>query len=387
MSDDFKKMFEESFAKVSKNLNVGDKIQAEILSINKEEVFVSTGTMYDGYVQKNELLDEHGIFNYKTGDQVLLYVTAVKASDIRLSPKPTAKNLSEDLEDAFDMMLAVEGRVTEVNKGGYTVTVLGKNAFCPFSQIDIKKTDDPNTHLNQKYEFLITRFEDGGRKVVLSRRKLLEEKQGLEQETLIQEKKPGDTINGKVVKLEKYGAFIEVAAGIEGLVHISEISHQRIADPAEVLSVGQMVSAKIISIGTETGRLRISLSLKNAEEDPWNNLESKLKVGSTVDAQITQLTRFGAFASAGGVEGLIPLSEISSEKRVTNPGDLLQIGQKVRVLVQEIKMDQKRISFSMKDAAGDSEWKQFEPSTQKGLGTLAEQFNKLKMEAKPKAKL
>jgi small subunit ribosomal protein S1 len=223
--------------------------------------------------------------------------------------------------------------------------------------------------------------------VVLSRRKLLEEKQGLEQETLIQEKKPGDTINGKVVKLEKYGAFIEVAAGIEGLVHISEISHQRIADPAEVLSVGQMVSAKIISIGTETGRLRISLSLKNAEEDPWNNLESKLKVGSTVDAQITQLTRFGAFASAGGVEGLIPLSEISSEKRVTNPGDLLQIGQKVRVLVQEIKMDQKRISFSMKDAAGDSEWKQFEPSTQKGLGTLAEQFNKLKMEAKPKAKL
>ena len=194
----------------------------------------------------------------------------MKGSDIQLSPNPTAKNLAEDLEDAFDKMLAVEGKVAEVCNGGFRVQLKGKLAFCPISQMDTRRIEQPEIYLGNRYEFKITKFEEGGRNIVVSRRKVLEEERELSLGAFTEERKPGDVVQGRVTRLEKFGAFIEIAPGLDGLAHVSELAWSRVGDPSEVLKVGQDVSVKILKIETlDDGKLRISLSLKQVGAEPW----------------------------------------------------------------------------------------------------------------------
>lgn len=356
-SSEFAKMLEASFKKPEKKLAVGDKVRGEILVIGKEEVFVSTGrsaSMTEGSVSRKELLNPEGQLSYKVGDELELYVVQVRGGEVRLSTKPTAKNVAEDLEDAFDMMLPIEGRVSEVCKGGVRVTIRGKTAFCPISQLDMARVEKGDDYVGQKFEFLITQFSEGGRNIVVSRRKYLEEQRGLSEGAFAEEKQVGDVVTGKVKRLEPFGAFVEVAPGIEGLVHISEIAWSRLNHPQEVLSVGQEVHAKVLKKESKEGRLRISLSIKQAGAEPWDNLPSSVKEGSVVEVKITRCMKFGAFGEiAPGLEGLIPLSEMSYTKRVMKSDELVQEGQKVSVMIKEIHPDTKKILLSLRDAGSD----------------------------------
>lgn len=352
-SQDFARMFESSLSGVGAVLKVGDRIRGEILSIGKEDTFVSTGTVHDGRLATLELPRENGQLTVKKGDQLDLFVVQVKGSEISLSLKPTAKNIADDLEDAFDMMLPVEGKVTEIVNGGYRVVVLGKQAFCPFSQIDLRRTDQQEAHLNQKYQFLITQFSGGGRNVVLSRRRLLEEEKEQNSAAFKEDFKVGDIVKGKVTRLEKFGAFVELAPGIEGLTHISEVSWSRVGDPSEVLKSGQAVQAKIIRMEEVDGRLRISLSIKQAGDQPWDQI-GDFQVGQVVEGKVTRCMKFGAFVEIRpGIEGLVPLSEMSYTKRVVKSDDLIKEGEKVTVLIKEINGDDQKILLSLKDAGGD----------------------------------
>lgn len=351
-SQDFGKLFESSLKGVGQVLKAGDKIRGEILSIGREDVFVSTGTVHDGSLHRSELLNEAGELEYKKGDVLDLYVSQVKGSDIRVSLKPGGKNISDDLEDAFDMMLPVEGKVTELTNGGYRVQILGKTAFCPFSQIDLRRSDSPEAHLNKKYSFLITQF-SGGRNIVVSRRKLMEEEQGQSSAAFQEDVKVGDIVKGKVTRLEKFGAFVELQPGLDGLVHVSEIAWSRVSDPAEVLKPSQAVQAKVLRIEKIEGRLRISLSIKQAGDQPWD-LIGEFQVGQVHQGKVTRCMKFGAFVELRpGIEGLVPLSEMSYTKRVVKSDDLIKEGESVSVLIKEINSEDQKILLSLKDAGGD----------------------------------
>ena len=179
-SDEFARMLDASLkGGGKKRLSVGDKIRGEILVIGKEEVYVSTGTMNDGVLSRRDLQDENGNVPYKVGDKIDVYVTRSAARTSTFRPSPPAKNLADDLEDAFDMMLAVEGRVAEVVNGGFRVSVKGKLAFCPISQMDTRRIEQPEEYIGKKFEFRITKFEEGGRNIVVSRRKILDEEREL----------------------------------------------------------------------------------------------------------------------------------------------------------------------------------------------------------------
>ena len=353
-SNEFAQMLEESFKTKQKRLSLGDKVKAEIIFIGKDEVFASTGTMNDGVVPRKDLLDEKGELLCKVGDRLDLYVTQVKGSEIKLSPNKTAVNLAEDIQDAFDMELPVEGRITEVCKGGVRVSIFGKSAFCPISQIDNKHIENADEYVGKRFEFKITQLTEGGKNIVVSRRKLLDEQRDLTEGSFLAEHKANDVVPGKIKRIEKYGAFIEVAPGVEGLAHISELSWSRVNDPHEVVSVGQEVSAKILKIENEDNRIRISLSIKQAGAQPWENVPEQIRPGAVVEGRVTRCVKFGAFVElAPGLEGLIPLSEMSYTKRVMRSDELVKEGEKIVVMVKELNPETKRIALSLKDAGAD----------------------------------
>lgn len=388
-SSEFARLFENSLKGIGQKLSVGDKIHGEILSVGKDEIFVSTGMVDDGVVLKSELLDGEGNFPHKVGDTLELYVTRVQGSQVLLSPKPTAKNLADDLEDAFDMMLPVEGRVTEVVNGGLRVSVMGKTAFCPMSQIDLRFVDDPQSFVGKKFEFMITQFDQRGRNIVVSRRKLLEEQKEAHQASFVEDHKPGDIVTGTITRIEKYGAFIELIPGLEGLCHISEIGWTRLAHPSEAVEVGQKVQAKVLKIEEGSGRLNISLSIKQADagSDPWVTVSTQFPIGSVAKGRVERKELYGVFVRLNeSIVGLLPKSKAMENPEF--PYDKLKVGDEVTVQINEIRSAEKRISLSVPQDPDAGAWRDFAASSgastgaSKGgggqsLGTLGEQFKGL----------
>ena len=392
-SSEFAQLLEASFKKPSKRLSVGDKIRSEILVLGKEEIYVSTGVSgksSDGVVSKKDLLDEEGKFNHKVGDILDLYVTQVRGSEIYLSPRPTSKNLADDLEDAFDLMLPVEGKVVEVCKGGVRVLVRGKIAFCPISQLDIAHVETGEEFVGKKFEFRITQFAEKGRNIVVSRRRVLEEQRELSQGAFMEERSVGEVVTGKVKRIEPFGAFVEVAPGVEGLLHISEMSWSRINDPSEIVLVGQEIRVKVIKKDAQEGRLKLSLSLKQVGPEPWAHLSSEVKVGNIVKGKVTRCLKFGAFVElAPGVEGLIPLSEMSFKKRVMSAEEFTKPGETVTVLIKEVNPDAKRISLSLRDVGAKAEADEnaeamsyASSSSLSSFGTLADKLKNIQIKKK-----
>ena len=338
----------------AKKLAVGDKFEGEILSISKEFVFVSTGTPTDASIHLSEILDENKKLKHVTGDKITCYVTQIKGGEISASLKASSKALAEGLEDAFDMMLPVEGRITEVVNGGVRVNIMGKTAFCPLSQIDTKRVESAADYVGKKFDFLITQFEGRGKNVVVSRRKLLEQQQQESSAFFADEHKVGEVMPGEITRIEAFGCFVEIAPGLEGLVHISEVSFSHIQSPKDVVKVGDKVLVKILKMETVDGRLKISLSIKQAQEDPWALYQNELKSGETIEGVVTKCLNFGAFVQIKpGIEGLIPLSEMSYTKRVLKSDDIVKPGEKVLVMIRSVDLEAKRISLSLKDASGD----------------------------------
>ncbi|MGZ3686767.1 MAG: S1 RNA-binding domain-containing protein [Bdellovibrionota bacterium] len=385
-AEEFAKLLGESFKQASKKLKVGDRIKGQILVLGSDDVFVSTGTQHDGVISRRDLNNEDGTCPYKTGDTIELFVTQVRGSDIRLSRKPTDRNLAEDLEDAFDMMLAIPGRIVEVCKGGVRVNVKGKLAFCPISQIDVKHVENAEEYVGKSFDFRITQFSEGGRNIVVSRRKLLEEERDLNAGSFLEENKDGDVVQGKVVRLEKFGAFVELAPGVDGLVHISEMAWSRIGDPSEIVQVGQDVSVKILKRETVNGpggsKMKISLSIKQAsdrpeaaargeapaKDDPW----SKYTIGQVVTGKVNRKEPYGLFVQLEpGITGLLHQS-----KAMDHPDfkfEKLKVGDSVTVQVGEIRASERRISLDVPRDPAEDDWKSHK-QVAASFGTLGDQL-------------
>ncbi len=337
----------------STRLEPGQRVKVTVVAITNDTVFVSTGSKVDGIVEKAEL-EQDGVTSCAVGDVLDLYVVHVSPQEVKLSKVVRgAANLSA-LEDAKAAKLPVEGKVTSVVKGGFSVDIMRRRAFCPTSQMDLRQVEDPQAYMGKTYSFIITKLEQGGRNIVLSRRALLEAAQAESLKTFLDGVKEGDVLEGTVQRLAPFGAFIELAPGVDGLVHVSELSWSKLQQPDEVLSVGQKVRVKLLGVAKEDKGTRISLSIRQIAEDPWSSVGERLRAGDIISGKVARLAAFGAFVEVlPGIEGLVHLSEMSWEKRVNKAEDILAVGDDVTVKIKEVDLEKRRVSLSLRDAAGD----------------------------------
>ncbi len=351
----FAELLEESEMSVGSEVKVGDRITGEIIKIGKDAVYIDTGTKIDGVADKDELLTPEGELPYQEGDSVELFVVSRKQNEIRLARSIGAEGGIEQLQQAMERKIPVEGRVKETCKGGFRVSIMQKTAFCPLSQSDIRPVDNPESLVGETFRFLITRLEEGGRNIVVSRRALLEKEQAESLEQLVAQHQPGDILEGKVTRLAPYGAFVEVAPGLEGLVHISEMSWSKSLSPEEIVSVGDTVQVKLLNIEDQgKKRGRIELSMKQTEADPWDDAGSSFQAGSLVQGTVTRTAPYGVFVEiAPGIEGLVHISEMSYLKRVHKPEEEVSPGDRIPVMIKNVDPEAKRIALSMRDAEGD----------------------------------
>lgn len=354
--ESFAAMFEASEAGGQSSLKVGDKVRGAIISVTKDSVFVDAGAKIDGVAEKEELLDAQGEFPYQVGDEIELYVVRMTGGELRLSKAMSGEGGLAMLEEAYSNQMPVQGKVKSTCKGGYNVQVMGRRAFCPISQIDTQFVEDPEVHVGHEYSFQIITFEEKGRNVVLSRRKLLEVEQQEAAAQFQQDMQPGEVIEGTVVRIKPFGVFVELVPGVEGMVHVSELGWGRVAHPQDVVREGEKLTVKVLSIEPDPKRkgLRIALSVKQAQADPWEAVAKQIAPGDVVQGTVARLAPFGAFVElVPGVEGLVHISELSYTRRVLKPEEIVQPGDVVQVTVKDVDIEQRRIGLSLRDAQGD----------------------------------
>jgi len=346
----FAELFEQSSQTPGARFSPGERVTGTIVKISKETVFVDLGGKSEGTADLKEFLDEEGTPTVHEGEEIELRVSSVRRG-IHLSRSIKARGAEalDILRDAQRNRIPVEGRVAAVNKGGFEVEISGMRGFCPISQIDLHYCEKPEEHIGQRYPFRITEMKERGRNIILSRRVLLQEEQEQKFQETLATLKPGLEVEGKVTRLMNFGAFVDIG-GLEGLLHVSEISRARIGHPSEVLEPGQIVKVRILKIETDRkGAPRVSLSRKVFEPEIWDT-GLPFREGEVIPGKVSRLADFGAFVEvAPGVDGLVHVSEISYQK-VVHPNRVLKEGDAIEVLVLKIDEGKRRLSLSIKEA-------------------------------------
>ncbi len=351
----FADLLESYSSKITRSIEVGNKISGRIISIGKDSVFLDTGTQIDGVAHRADLLNSNGEFPYAIGDVVELYVVSAKEDEILLSKAISGSGDNTLLNEAYHNAIPVNGKVIEQCKGGFHVDIHHTRAFCPVSQMDISYIENPETFIGQSFDFLILQFEERGRNIVVSRRELLKQDMENTKCLFLEKLSVGAVCTGRVARIMPYGAFVELIPGLTGLVPISEISWSHIEKPEDVLKADDTLQVIVTAIQPRPeSDPKIALSIKQVLDNPWDHISDQFHVGDRVKGKITRLAPFGAFVElAPGIDGLVHLSEISYTQRVNRPEDFLQTGDEVYVLIKEIDLLKKRVSLSIKDAEGD----------------------------------
>jgi len=324
----------------------GELLKGQIVSISGDDAFVSYGGPSEAVMAANELdgLD--------VGDTV--EGTVVKTSpEIRISRKLAKGKASLDLlRQMYENRLPVEGKVAARNKGGFDVNVGGLRAFCPLSQIALGKIDNPDQFIGQSYEFRVTELSDDGRRIVVSRAALLKEANASKAEETRRNIVPGAELTGTIKTITPFGAFVDLG-GIDGLLHVSEMSRRRVTDPNEVVAVGQEVRVKVIKV--ENDGKRISLSMKDQEPDPWSDVGDRYPAGTQFSGRIVRTTDFGLFVEVEpGIDGLVHYSQLPFGVK---QGDAdIAIGTPVTGWIREVDASKKRLSLSLREVATRDPW-------------------------------
>lgn len=331
----------------------GDKVTGTIVQLTAAEAMIDCGGRSEVPMSIEELRDESGALTHKVGDSLDGHLAKAKDGGLKFT---LAINLREAgkraLAQAYASGTPVEGKVGETNKGGFSISLSGVRAFCPFSQIDLRRADDPTLFVGKTYKFKVVELSEDGRNVVVSRRAYLQEHRDTEASRTRQGLSLGDVRDGTVTRLVPFGAFIDIG-GIEGLVHISQISHQRVANPADVLREGQPVKVKVLEIQNLGGgrNERISLSIKALASDPWPSTAGSLQPNTEVRGRVTRLVDFGVFVELQpGIEGLIHISELAN-RRIVHPREVVNEDEEITVRVLDVDLSRRRISLSLKQAS------------------------------------
>jgi small subunit ribosomal protein S1 len=330
----------------------GDKVSGKVIALSETSVFVDINAKSEGVMAIEEFVNTDGTLTVTIGE--IITATVIQVSDeIRLSHRMRKKDQTfEMIQEAFSGGIPVEGHVTGTNKGGLDVSLGEFRAFCPVSQIDIDHVDDPSIFVGNSFHFSITRMDSKGRNIIVSRSKYLkDERQKKARETLARIK-IGDIANGQIRRIAEFGIFVDIG-GIDGLVHVSRLSWDRISNPNEIFNTGENVRVKILDINHESGQ--ISLSIRDAMPSPWDNyIGTEIIEGGTYYGEVVRIENFGAFVRIRpGLEGLLHISEIDWDQRIRHPSDRLKNGDVILVKVIGIDTDQQRISLSLKQVQSD----------------------------------
>lgn len=350
-SGDFASMLDDAGPIARMEINVGDRVRSRLIHVAGETAFFSLGSRYEGSMPLAELRRESGDYMCVVGDEIDAYVIGL-TNGILLSTK-VGKHMADlgMLEEAKNSGLPVEGTITGVNTGGYDVSIANTRAFCPLGQIDVEFIEDPKTLIGRSMTFLVTKIAEGGRNIVLNRRKLIEGERKRKLDERLKTLSVGDRVSGRVSRLADFGAFVDLD-GVDGLIPNSELGFSRVLSAADRVQVGDVVTVEVLRIEPDKkreGQMRIALSLKAAMPDPFESHRDQIVAGQTLEGKVARLETFGAFIELfDGVDGLIHISELS-EQRVRHPSEVLTIGNPVTVRVLDVDFEKRRVSLSLRE--------------------------------------
>ncbi len=344
LKEDYLRMLEESFQKTAE-INKGDVVEAPISSISENYIIVELGGKFDAYAEIGDYSDEKGNLNYKVGDTLKGFIVDKNDQGYVIGKSLTKQYVDKSsILDAYEKKIPVQGKVHTMTKGGFNVDILGARAFCPASQISMRFTEDNSVFIGKTMDFAVIECSENCRRVVVSHRALEEHLHEEQRAKAMESLSIGAVVPGKVVRMANFGAFVDLG-GVEGLMHVSEISWHHTIKPQDILTAGQDVEVKILDIKGE----KISLSMKALLDNPFVEAVKELKEGENINCRILRLHNFGAFAELKpGVEGLIPVSEMSRTRNVSHPKDILKEGDFVQVQILRIDNDTQKISLSLK---------------------------------------
>ena len=342
--EDFAAMFEASVQ--ARRFERGQTIEGTIVAFGPDVAFVSVGGKSEAQIDLAELKDADGDVEVSVGDRIQAMVISTSGG-IVLSRRGVRNAATQrELEDAYRAGLAVEGKVEKGVKGGYEVRIARERAFCPLSQIDIVRTADPAVHEGKLYTFRIIEYKEGGKTIVLSRRKYLEEEQRANAAAVRKSIVPGAVITGRVASVLDFGAFVDLGGGIQGLLHVSEMSWSRATTPNAIVAVGDEITVKVLRVDEATDK--ISLGLKQLLDDPWSTVASKYEVGQVWTGRVTRVADFGAFVELEpGVEGLAHASTFAPTGRPGGWARSVPAGTTAAFEILTIDVAQKRIGIAM----------------------------------------
>ena len=342
--EDFATMFEASVK--ARRVEQGQTIDGTIVAIGAEVALVSIGGKSEAQIDVAELKDADGDIEVSIGDRLQAVVVSTSGGII-LSRKGVRNAATQrELENAFNAGLAVEGKVASVNKGGYEVRIARERAFCPQSQIDIVRTADPAVHVGKTYTFRIIEFKEGGKSIVVSRRKQLEEERQASADAVRTSIVPGAVLPGRVVSVPDFGAFVDLGGGIQGLLHVSDMSWSRAATPGALVAPGDQITVKVLRVDEATGK--IALGLKQLQDDPWSTVGTTYQVGQVHSGRVTRVAEFGAFVELEpGIEALAHVSTFPPTGGPGNWAKAVPVGATAAFEILSIDLAQKRIGVAL----------------------------------------
>ena len=368
MSESFAALLDESLSTLE--MQPGSIVTGVVLDVDKDWVTVHVGLKSEGVISLDEFRNNDGTVEIQSGDEVQVALEAVEDGygETRISREKARKiGTWKKLEEALETGEFVEGKVLMRVKGGFSVEVDVVKAFLPGSLVDIRPVKEAPELENTVQEFKVIKLDYKRNNVVLSRKAVLEKINSAEKVELLKNLDEGQIVKGIVKNLTDYGAFVDLG-GLDGLLHITDISWSRVTNPAEVLSLGQEIEVKILSFDKE--KLRVSLGLKQIQNDPWETIEGKYSVGGVYEATVSNLTDYGCFAELEqGVEGLIHLSELDWTNKNIHPSKVVDLEAKIKVMVLEIDHEKRRISLGLKQTKPNP-WTEF--ANRYGLGDSVE---------------
>ena len=379
MSDeeDFAAMFEAS--EKARRFERGQTVEGIVVAFGEEVAFVSIGGKSEAQIDIAELRDAAGAFDVSIGDRIQAKIVSTSGG-IVLSRKGVRNAATQrELEDAFTAGLAVEGKVEKAVKGGYEVRIARERAFCPLSQIDIVRTSDPAVHEGKTYSFRIIEYRDGGQTVVVSRRKQLEEEQRVAADEIRKSIVTGVVLSGRVASVVDYGAFVDLGGGIQGLLHVSDMSWSRLPSARASVAVGDEITVKVLRVDDGTGK--ISLGVKQLLDDPWSTAASHFEVGQVRTGRVTRIAEFGAFVELEpGIEGLAHASMFAPSGSPRGWTKAVPPGTMASFEIVSIDVAQKRIGLapvdegSSRNETNDSVQGAVDTESKGALGSLGDKL-------------
>ena len=381
----FAELLEESSLK-PKRYSPGEKVEAVIVKISPEWIFIDLGAKSEGYLDRKEFVDEEGNLTIKEGDTITAYFLSSRHSEKLFTTKLQSKKSVDDyLVNAYKNQIPINALVEKEVKGGFTVKISqNSNGFCPFSQMDRRKIDNAADYVGKKFDFIVIEYDERGRKIILSRRPILEKIELEKLEKLKSALQKGMTVQGVIASVRDFGAFVDIG-GVQALLPISEMSWGRVEDVRSIFKPGDTIETVIINLDWEKDR--ITVSYKSTLPDPWNDVVNKYLEGSTHKGKVSRLADFGAFITLeAGIDGLLHISKLGKGKKIKHPSDVLSVGREIEVKVEKIDRESKKISLDLAsngeekktdsaDAGGEN-YRDYMPKAPKTMGTFGDILSK-----------